>query len=93
MVPPSARRSRKRPDPGTTPLTSSEVAEPGQQNRSIEPDGGGWGVLAPSVPAVLVRAEGEFLFPDQWARVMGESPEGIWVDNREGSTGIIRPSK
>ena len=42
--------------------------------------------------AVLVRPEGDYHFPHAWRRVMGSNDLGLWVDDDNGSTGLLRPT-
>ena len=48
---------------------------------------------APGVHGFLHRTEGVYAFPPSFRRVMGFNELGLWVDDVNGSTGIIRPCR
>ena len=47
--------------------------------------------MQPDSTPVLVRPEGEFVFPDQWAKVIGTNELGCWWNSADGSTHLLKP--
>ena len=42
-------------------------------------------------PGVLERPEGSYVFTDKWVKVKAVTEWGLWYDDAQHSTGLIRP--
>lgn len=84
--PPQVRRRKAGRYLGAKAIT----IQPGAVASSPHP-AADWFLACVLCPPVLVRAEGEYRFPDDYRRVQGHNHVGLWVDTKEGSTGLLRP--